>query len=93
MKQHKKAFVGIMGLVLVAFICSMAIAADEKTITGEINEDGKLLAEDGKIYDLGETDKGLELTEMSGKKVSITGTVTESDGAMTIDVLNYEVIE
>jgi len=93
MKSYKKAFVGIMGLVLVAFICSMAIAADEKTITGEINSDGQLLAEDGKIYDLGETEKGLELTEMSGKKVSITGTVSESEGKMAIDVVDYKVIE
>ncbi|HIJ56212.1 MAG TPA: hypothetical protein HPQ03_08800 [Deltaproteobacteria bacterium] len=93
MKSYKKAFVGIMGLVLVAFICSMAIAADEKTLTGKINEDGKLLTEDGKIYDLGETEKGLALAEMSGKNVSITGTVTEKEGTMAIDVVEYKVIE
>ena len=93
MKQYKKTFAGILGVLLVAFICSMAIAADQQTISGEINDDGQLLADDGKIYDLGESEKGLALAEMTGKKVSVTGAVSESEGTMKIDVVDYKVME
>ena len=93
MKPYKKTFVCILAMVMVAFIGSMATAADEQTLTGEINGDGQLVADDGKIYELGESDKSAELYDMSGKKVTVTGTVLESEGTMTIDVMEYKVIE
>ena len=93
MKQYKKTLVGILGVLVVAFVCNMAIAAEQQTIIGEINEDGQFLTKDGKIYDLGESDTSQEVAEMNGKKVTITGNVSESEGTMIIDVVDYEVME
>lgn len=93
MKQYKKPFVEILGVLVVAFVCSMAIAAEQQTITGEISEGGQFLTEDGKVYDLGESDTSQEVADLSGKKVTITGTVSENEGTMTIEVVDYEVME
>ena len=93
MRGHKKLFIGIIGLMVAAFFCAAAIAAEEKTITGQINEEQQFVANDGTIYEIGESDKGNELVEMTGKKVSVTGMVTESEGAWTIEVTDFELME
>ncbi len=93
MKGKKRLFIGVVGLVLVAFFCGVAMAAEKMTITGTINDDGALVADDGKTYEITESEKGAELSGMTGKKVSVTGEVEESEGEMEIDVEDFKAIE
>jgi len=93
MKGFKKSLLGLMGVLIVVFFCSVVIAADEQTISGVINDNGQLVANDGKIYDLGESDKSMELYDMTGQKVVVTGTVLEDEEIMVIDVIDYKVSE
>ena len=78
--------------MLVAFFSGVAIS-DEMTIKGTINESQQLMGDDGKVYDINEDGKGAELVEKIGEKVEVTGTVTENDGAFSIQVISFTVTE
>ena len=93
MKKHKKILIGVIGIVLVMFMGSMVLAEEMKTITGIINDDGQLISEDGGIYDLIESEKASELSEMVGMKVIVTGNVSDNEGTFVIDVMDFEVAE
>lgn len=92
-KNGKKWVIGILALALVAFFAGPALSGDAMTITGTINEDGQFITEDGKTYDVVDTEKGDEVIEMVDKKVKATGTVEESEGNMMISITEYEVLE
>lgn len=82
-----------LSVLLVALFCATAISADEKTITGKINNDQQLVADDGTIYEVADSEKGDELIAITDNKVSVTGTVAEKEGQKTIDVTGFKVIE
>ena len=92
-KNIKKLIVGIMVVGLVALVSSIAIAGDEVSITGTINEDSQLVDDSGNAYDIADTDQGNEVMEMTGKKVSVKGTVMEEEGAKVISITSFQVIE
>lgn len=84
--------------VLVVFLAALFVgsvwAAETMTIVGTVSDDGKIVADDGKTYQIGENDKTAEVSEQSGKKVEVKGTVEEgSGGSPTIMVESYKVIE
>ena len=92
-RNGKKLIIGILALALVAFLAGPALSGDAMTITGTINEDGQVITDDGKAYDVVDTEKGDEVVEMVDKKVKATGTVEESEGKMMISITAYEVVE
>jgi hypothetical protein len=92
-RNGKKLVIGILALALVAFFAGPALSGDAMTITGTINADNQIVTDDGKIYDVADTEKGGEVIEMIDKKVKATGTVEEGEGKMKISITEYEVIE
>jgi hypothetical protein len=70
-----------------------AAEAGEVTITGTLNDQGNIVADDGKEYVVASEDMRKELMEKVDKKVKATGTVEEREGKMVITVTSYEVIE
>jgi hypothetical protein len=96
MKMRKKSIIGIS--LLVVFLAALFVgsvgAAETMTIVGTVSDDGNIVDEGGKIYQIGENDKAAEVSEQSGKKVEVKGTVEESTGGnQTIMVESYKVIE
>ena len=92
-KNGKKWVIGILALALVAFFAGPALSGDAMTITGTINEDGQVITDDGKAYDVVDTEKGDEVVEMVDQKIKATGTVEESEGKIMISITEYEVLE
>ena len=92
MKVQKNFIAVTIGMMLVAFASGLA-TAEEKTITGTINDSQQLVGYDGRVYEIADTAKGGELVGLSGEKVKVTGEVTESDGIMTIDVIDFEIMQ
>ena len=92
-KNIKKLIVGIMVIGLVALVSGIAIGGDEVSITGTINEDGQLVDESGNAHDIADTEQGIEVMEMTGKKVSVKGTVMEEEGEKVISITSFQVIE
>jgi hypothetical protein len=79
--------VAVVGLLL----ASNAMAADEETISGTIMETDQgivLSADDGETFMI----EGQDLSDMVGKDVNVTGTLTESESGKTISVIKVEQI-
>ena len=94
MKRDKKyLFVGLCVLIIAAFLSGTAISGKTMTITGTVNDNYQIVADDGQVYEVADTEKGVEVVDLVGKKVKVTGTVEESDGEKVITITSYEVIE
>jgi len=91
--MKRRVLASTLAVLLVALFCAAAIAADEKTISGKINDDNQLVADDGTVYEIATSMKGDELIGETGKKVTVTGTVSEQDGKKTIEVNDFKVME
>lgn len=68
-------------------------AGEPLTLSGTIDESSRFVADGGQIYNLSDTDKGLEVKTLSGQKVEIKGTVMEEAGQKTVEVKEYSIIE
>ncbi|MFB0508093.1 MAG: hypothetical protein ACETWT_15300 [Thermodesulfobacteriota bacterium] len=76
-----------------AFEEKQAAEVGKVTITGTVNDQGNIVADDGKEYVIAGEDMRKELMGKVDKKVKATGTVEEREGKMLIEVTSYEVIE
>lgn len=79
--------------LLVAMGAGMAVAQDNMTISGTINDADQLVSEDGQTYDIADTDQGAALLENAGQKVKVTGAVEASGDLKTITVESFEVVQ
>lgn len=94
MRRNGKGFgIGILALALVVLLASPALTGDTMTITGTVNENAQIVTDDGKVYDVVDSEMGDEVAEMVDKKVKVTGTVQEDEDQMMITITNYEVLE
>ncbi len=82
-----KTFAVVVLAISVLFIALPASA--NTTITGEVSDSNEIIAKDGTIYNIAETEKGEELAEMVGEVVNVTGTVQEAEGEKTITVDSF----
>ncbi len=94
--MRKKSIIGMS--ILVVFMAALFVgavwAADSMTIVGTVSDDGNIVDESGKVYAIGENDKSAEVSEQSGKKVEVKGTVEEGTGGnQTIMIESYKVVE
>jgi hypothetical protein len=92
-RSIRKIILGILVFGLAVSVAGIAMAADEVSITGTINADSQLVDSSGNSYDIADTEQGYEVMEMTGKKVSVKGTVMEEDGSKTISITSFEVVE
>lgn len=94
MRRNGKGFgIGILALALIVLLASPALTGDTMTITGTVNENAQIVTDDGKVYDVVDSEMGDEVAEMVDKKVKVTGTVQEDEDQMMITITNYEVLE
>lgn len=94
MKRKRSIFaVSVMAFLIVSMFLSTNVLCEEITIKGKVNDNYQIIAEDGQVYEVADTDKGNEVVlQYVGKIVKVTGTIEESDGKeKTITVTSYEV--
>ena len=92
-KNMKKIILGILIICLSVFISGNAVAGSEVNVSGVINEDGQLVDNDGMTYDIADNEEGEEIMEMVGRKVTVKGTVMESEGTKIITVTEFNLLE
>jgi hypothetical protein len=84
----------IVFLVLFAFsvfLSSPVIAEPNSvTIVGEVNDEYQIVAKDGMIYEIADTELGNEILKHIGEVVEVTGDVEEEDGVKVLDVKSFE---
>ena len=94
MKKNKRfMFMGLCAIIIIAFLSGTAISGETMTITGTVNEDYQIVADNDQIYEVADTEKGVEVVDLVGKKVKVKGTVEEEDEKKVITVTSYEIIE
>jgi len=95
----KKIFIrfSIVFVVLFAFslfFSSPVIAeATSVTIVGEVNDQYQIVAKDGTIYEIADTELGNEILKHIGEVVEVTGDVEEDDGVKVLDVKSFQTKE
>jgi hypothetical protein len=84
-------------LTLSVFVLMLAVPAlaveSEMTVIGEVNDNYQLVTDQGDVYEVADTDMGNDLLNNIGKKVEVTGTITEEQGVKMIRVASYVVLE
>lgn len=92
-RDRKYLFIGLCALMMVALLCGATISGENATITGTVNDSYQITADDGSIYEVGDTEKGNEMVvNCVGKQVKATGVVEEIEDVKTFAITSYEVI-
>jgi hypothetical protein len=96
MRKYFSRF-SIVFVVLLAFsvfLSSPVIAEPSSvTIVGEVNDQYQIVAKDGTIYEIVDTELGNELLKHIGEVAEVTGDVEEEDGVKVLDVKSFEIKE
>ena len=66
--------------------------AENISITGRINSYYQLVAEDGTVFEVTDTELGDDLLSHAGARVQATGAVTEEGGIRYFDVKSFKVL-
>jgi hypothetical protein len=90
--MKKKALISLLAVIALVFSLGVAVAADPVTIQGQVNEDNQLVDEQGNVYDIADTEEGMQVKEMIGEKVEVRGTLMDNEGAKEITVESFSVI-
>jgi hypothetical protein len=94
MKHHAKIFItGLFSLILVLSLCGTGLSADMASISGKITAENELVADDGQVYNIADTEGGQDLLQNVDKMVEVKGTVSEKDGKKEITVNSFKVVE
>jgi len=84
---------GIICVFSFMMVCSNPVFAGDITITGMINDTYQIVADNGTVYEVADTDMGNDLLNNVGKTVEVTGEVVEEEGVKVINVKSYKVLE
>ncbi|MFC1812296.1 hypothetical protein ACFL03_06345 [Thermodesulfobacteriota bacterium] len=83
----------LLALSLVLLFAGTAISM-EVTVSGEINDEYQLIARDGTIYEIADTEAGNELVTHIGSVVEVVGTLQEDEeGVKIISVSSFKILE
>jgi hypothetical protein len=93
MRKYLSRF-SIVFVVLFAFsvFLSSPVIAEPTSVTiiGEVNDQYQIVAKDGTIYEIADTELGNEVLKHIGEVVEVTGDVEEEDGVKVLDVKSFE---
>jgi len=84
---------GIICVFSFMMVCSNPVFAGDITITGMINDTYQIVADNGTVYEVADTDMGNDLLNNVGKTVEVTGEVVEEEGVKVINVKSYKILE
>jgi hypothetical protein len=84
---------GLFTLILVFSLCGVGFSSDMAMISGKVTAENKLVADDGQIYNIADTEGGQDLLQNVDKMVEVKGTVSEKDGQKEIMVNSFKVVE
>lgn len=90
--MKRKALISLLTVITLLFSFGIGLAADAVTIQGQVNEENQLVDQDGNVYQIAETEQGMEVMDMVGEKVEVRGTVTEQEGAKEITVESFSIL-
>ena len=92
--KSKTLFVYLAVALLVSIgFGGMAYAQAPMTVTGVLTEDFEIATDDGDVYDVAEDDVAIQMFEMPGSRVSVTGTLVDTDDGPMFKVNSYKILD
>ena len=88
----KKTPVRILAVLVLTLMLATPVLATDVTLIGKVNDSYQIETDQGDVYEVADTDMGNELLNNVGKKVEVTGTVSEELGVKIITVAVYVVL-
>lgn len=89
----KKATV-VLGAAVWALIWVSGVWAGQAvSVVGTVLDTYQVQADDGTVYDIGDTEEGNKVLDMIGRKVKISGELEEDAEGMIIFVNSYEALD
>lgn len=85
--------VAVFLVVMTVIMAVFAFAANPVTIVGTVNDDYTLVDDEGEIYLIAESERGDQLAENAGVRVSVTGIIEEDDNGPVIHIHSYKIIK
>jgi len=90
--MKRMTLISLLTVVALVFATGVGLAADPINIQGQVNEDNQLVDQDGMVYEIAETEQGMQVMDLVGEKVEVRGTVTEEMGAKQITVESFNIV-
>jgi hypothetical protein len=85
-------FVGLYTAVIFLMLSAIAVPVGPVTITGTVNSDNQIVADDGEVYTVAEREDREDLAQYEGEEVRVTGMVEVRGGEKFISIVSYEVL-
>ena len=89
----KRLSINALMLPALFFVVCPVSAAVEVTIVGTVNGSFQIIGTDGTIYEVEDTDLGLEVLEMVGTKVQVIALLEEDEDIKYLTITSYTVLE
>ena len=92
-RKMRKASYGMLMIILILGVVGYAAAGSDMKMVGTVGQDNTITDESGAVYEIGDNEKGEEISELAGKKVEIMGTIEEEGGSKTIMIDSFKLLE
>jgi hypothetical protein len=93
MGRGKMKWAVLVLLVILMVIPLAAMAAEEMTIEGQVNDAFQLVDGTGQVYEVADTAQGNDLVENHiGEKAKVTGTIEQDQEIKIITVTTFKII-
>jgi len=92
-RKMRKASYGMLMIFLILGVVGYAAAGSDMKMVGTVGQDNTITDESGAVYEIGDNEKGEEISGLAGKKVEIMGTVEEEGGSKTIMIDSFKLLE
>jgi predicted RNA-binding protein len=90
--MKRMTLISLLAVIALVFSAGVGLAADPINIQGQVNEENQLVDQDGMVYEIAETEQGMQVMDLVGEKVEVRGTVTEEMGAKQITVESFSIV-
>lgn len=94
MRNTRKNWASAIAVCLLILIPAVpALAGSSTSFTGTVTGGYAIETESGEYIDIGDTAKGLELADMPGVRVTVTGAIEEDEFGKVVVVTSYKVLD
>jgi len=87
-----RTIIAVLTVAVMALAPSAALWAENVTIYGKINDSYQIESDDGRIYEIGDTEEGQNALDHIGRHLQISGDVEEEDGADVVYITAFIVL-
>ena len=83
----------LMAVIMIMGAPLAALAAEQVTIQGEVNDSYQIVDANGQVYEVADTAQGNALVENHiGEKAKVTGTIEQDQDVKIISVTTFEIL-